>query len=67
MSFTASAIVFLASVALMVLAGQMAGTRHRSVRAWLWITAFVGPLGPLALFLLGNRRNGTSPAWLIEH
>jgi hypothetical protein len=53
MSFAAW-IIFLASVALMVLAGEMARTRRRSVRAWLWITAVLGPLGPLALYILGD-------------
>jgi len=32
--------------------------RGRSVRAWVWIAAITGPLplGPLALYLLGERK-----------
>jgi hypothetical protein len=51
-----------AIVASMLLAGRMARDRHRSTKAWVWIAAFVGPLGPLALYVLGNRPNGTSHA-----
>lgn len=47
-------------IALMLLADQMARTRHRSTKAWVWITAVVGPLGPLALLMLGNRKNEAS-------
>jgi hypothetical protein len=52
----------LALVASMLLAGRMARDRHRSTKAWVWIAAFVGPLGPLALYVLGNRPNGASHA-----
>jgi len=48
-------ILVLAAVAAMSLAGHMAGTRRRSVRAWVWISFVVGPLGPLMLYLLGHR------------
>jgi hypothetical protein len=47
-------------VAVMLLAGRMAHARKRSVKAWVWIAAFVGPLGPLALYILGNRSNQPS-------
>jgi hypothetical protein len=62
MSFTVWAFIFLLSIGLMVLAGEMARRRRRSVGAWLWITAFVGPLGPLALYLLGYHRSGAPQA-----
>jgi len=48
-------ILVLTTVAAMSLAGHMAGTRRRSVRAWVWISFVVGPLGPLLLYLLGHR------------
>lgn len=38
----------------MVLAGRIAHARHRSIRAWVWVAAMVGPLGPLVLYMLGN-------------
>jgi uncharacterized protein (DUF983 family) len=38
------------------LAGAMARERNRSSRTWLWIAVAVGPLAPLALLLLGDRR-----------
>jgi hypothetical protein len=50
--WAAAILMFVAS---MLVAGQMARTRHRSLKAWVWIAAFVGPLGPLALCMLGNR------------
>jgi ABC-type iron transport system FetAB permease component len=52
----------LAFVASMLLAGRMARDRHRSTKAWVWIAAFVGPLGALALYVLGNRPIGASHA-----
>jgi hypothetical protein len=56
------AAIFLSFVALMLVAGRMAHARHRSIKAWVWIALFVGPLGPLALYILGNRRNAPSRA-----
>jgi hypothetical protein len=44
------------------LAGVMAQERNRSIKAWVWIAFVVGPLAPLALLLLGDRRNGASHA-----
>jgi hypothetical protein len=48
----------LPTIALMVVSEDMARERRRSARAWVWIAAITGPLpvGPLALYLLGNRR-----------
>jgi hypothetical protein len=48
----------LATVALMAISEEMARTRGRSVKAWVWFAAITGPLplGPLALHALGNRR-----------
>jgi hypothetical protein len=49
------ALAVLATVASMVIAESMARTRGRSVKAWVWIAAMIGPLSPLALYALGNR------------
>ncbi len=46
--------ILLLFVASMFMAGQMAQARHRSTRAWVWATAVAGPLGPLALYLVGD-------------
>jgi hypothetical protein len=48
----------LATIALMLISAKMAEARGRSVKTWVWFTAFTGPLplGPLALLVLGNRR-----------
>jgi hypothetical protein len=43
------------TVTSMIVAQDMAQSRHRSRKAWLWISAFIGPLGPLALRILGER------------
>jgi hypothetical protein len=42
------------SIASMLLAGRMARARHRSIKAWVWAAAIVGPFGPMVLYLLGN-------------
>ena len=51
------ALFVLPTIALMVLAEDMARTRGRSVKAWVWLTALTGPLplGPVVLYLLGPR------------
>jgi hypothetical protein len=51
-----------AFIASMLLAGRMARIRRRSVKAWVWTAAFVGPLGPLVLSMLGNRDGQPSHA-----
>jgi hypothetical protein len=43
-----------AFIASMLLAGRMAHARHRSIKAWVWVAAIVGPFGPLVLYMLGN-------------
>jgi hypothetical protein len=43
------------TMASMIVAQGMARCRHRSTEFWLWTSAFIGPLGPLALFILGDR------------
>ena len=48
------AFVFLAFAASMLITGQMARARNRSIGAWVWIAARIGPLGPVALYALGN-------------
>jgi hypothetical protein len=52
------ALFVLPAIALMMISEDTARTRKRSARAWVWIAAITGPLpvGPLALYLLGDRR-----------
>ena len=45
------------SIGSIPLAGEMARERNRPSRRWLWIATAVGPLAPLALLLLGDRRS----------
>jgi len=42
------------------LAGAMARERNRPFRRWLWIAVAVGPLAPLALLVLGDRRSAAA-------
>jgi ABC-type iron transport system FetAB permease component len=44
------------SIASIPLAGAMARERNRSSKTWLWIAIAVGPLAPLALLVLGDKR-----------
>ena len=44
------------SLASIPLAGAMARERNRPSKTWLWIAVAVGPLAPLALLLLGDKR-----------
>jgi hypothetical protein len=44
------------SIGSIPLAGAMARERNRPSKTWLWIATAVGPLAPLALLLLGNKR-----------
>jgi hypothetical protein len=46
--------IVLTFVASMLLAGEMARTRRRSIKAWVLAASVVGPLGPLALYMLGS-------------
>ena len=39
------------------LAGAMARERNRPSKTWLWIAVAVGPLAPLLLAVLGNKRS----------
>lgn len=55
----ASACTGLLFIALMFIAGRMARTRRRSTKGWIWFTAIVGPIGPLALYLLGTKREAS--------
>ncbi|WP_407165522.1 hypothetical protein [Bradyrhizobium sp. ORS 111] len=56
-------ITVIAFVAFIYLAGRIAEHRGRSVKAWAWIAAFVGPLALPLIFLVPNlhRRNGDQP------
>jgi hypothetical protein len=38
------------------LAGAMARERNRPSKTWLWIAVAVGPLAPLLLAVLGDKR-----------
>ena len=51
------AVFALPTIALMVIAEDMARARGRSVKAWVWLTVLTGPLplGPVVLYLLGPR------------
>jgi len=53
-------ITVIAFVAFIYLAGRIAEHRGRSVKAWAWIAAFVGPLALPLIFMVPNlhRRNG---------
>ncbi|WP_407147436.1 hypothetical protein [Bradyrhizobium sp. ORS 86] len=53
-------ITLIAFVAFIYLAAHVAERRGRSVKAWAWIAAFVGPLALPLIFLVPNlhRRNG---------
>ena len=39
------------------LAGAMARERDRPSKRWLWIAVAVGPLAPLLLLVVGDRRS----------
>jgi hypothetical protein len=49
-------LLFIVLFASMPLSFEMARQRNRSGKAWLWVAAFVGPLAPIALLLLGDAR-----------
>jgi hypothetical protein len=57
-----SLLAVVAAIASMLLASCMARARDRSIRAWVWITAVIGPFGPIVLYLFGSRRRGAAPA-----
>ncbi|AUC93494.1 MULTISPECIES: hypothetical protein [Bradyrhizobium] len=52
--------LLIGSIASIVLAARMAGHRGRSLKAWAWIAALIGPLALPLLLLLPNlpRKNG---------
>ena len=45
------------SIGSIPLAGEMARERNRSSKTWLYIAVAVGPLAPLLLLVLGDRRS----------
>ena len=51
-------LLVLPTIAIMALSAEMARARGRSAKAWLWIAAITGPLplGPIALYMLGDRK-----------
>ena len=53
-------LLFIVCFASMPLSFQMARERGRSGKTWLWVAAFVGPLAPIALRLLGDARRSVS-------
>jgi len=52
-------IAFIVCIASIPLAGAMARERNRSSKTWLWIAVAFGPIAPLALAILGDRRPAT--------
>jgi hypothetical protein len=50
------ALIFLLFLICLVAAGEMAETRRRSVRAWVWCAFAVGPLALILLLALGPRQ-----------
>jgi hypothetical protein len=49
--------VVVANIACMVLVGHLAQRRGRSVKAWVWTSAFIGPFAiPMLYVLSGNHR-----------
>jgi hypothetical protein len=66
-----SAFMVLGAVASMLVSGRMASVRQRSLKAWVWATAVIGPISPLALYALGGRRETTASSdkpsgWTIQ-
>jgi hypothetical protein len=57
MAYWVFVIVMIGSIPL---AGEMARERNRSSKTWLWAAVAVGPIAPLLLLVLGDRR--TEPA-----
>jgi hypothetical protein len=53
MAYWVFVIVMLGSIPL---AGAMARERDRPSKRWLWIAVAVGPIAPLLLLVLGDRR-----------
>jgi hypothetical protein len=49
-------LLVIVSIASIPLAGEMARERNRSSKTWLWAAVAVGPLAPLALAVLGDKR-----------
>jgi ABC-type Fe3+-siderophore transport system permease subunit len=51
-------LIALPTAAMMALSAEMARSRGRSVNAWRWFAFLTGPLpvGPIALYVLGNRK-----------
>ena len=49
------ALMVLVTIISMIIAENMAHTRGRSAKVWVWIAAIVGPLSPLALYAFGDR------------
>lgn len=47
-----SLVIFIVSVAIMYLAGQLAVRRGRALKPWIWIAALIGPLAFPLLYLL---------------
>jgi hypothetical protein len=41
---------------LMLMAGRIAASRGRSMRAWIWFAAFFGPLATLVAWALPAKR-----------
>ena len=53
-------LLFVVCIGSIPLSAEMARERNRSPKAWLYVAAFVGPLAPLALLLLGQASRSAS-------
>jgi hypothetical protein len=50
-------VVQLLLLATIPLAAEMARERNRSARGWAWTAVLIGPLAPVALFLMGDAKH----------
>jgi hypothetical protein len=56
-------LIVVATLASMRIAAHMAHSRGRSVKASLWVTAILGPIAPLLLYLFGARSDDVAHAY----
>jgi len=52
-----SIFIFIVCLASVPLATEMAGERGRSRKLWFWMAFCLGPLAPIVLLVLGDRRD----------
>ena len=61
-----SIFIFIVFFALVPLATEMARERRRSRKLWFWIAFWVGPLAPIVLLVLGDRRDSEAKSRLTN-